>query len=47
MNCMILFPMTRCTIDESHQKLSHDHFMLQNPIFGGEHGYSDYTFVAS
>lgn len=43
---MILFPIAHCAIDEPHQKFDHDHFMLQNLTFGGEHGYSDYTFVA-
>ena len=40
-------PMALCAIDEPHQKFDNDHFMLKTPAFrGGEHGYSDYTFLA-
>ncbi|MDO8370266.1 MAG: hypothetical protein Q7S71_06165 [Candidatus Nitrotoga sp.] len=46
MNCIILLPMTRYAIDGSHKKSGHNHFMLQNTTFGGEHGYFDYVFVA-
>ena len=47
MKCMILFPKAHCAIGEPHQKFDDDHFMLKTPAFcGGEHGYSDYTFLA-
>ena len=47
MNCLILFLKTHYSIEESRQEFGHDPSMLQNFIFcGGEHGYSDYTFVA-